>query len=106
MLGVAVLKGGGFLHEAVRDQLNELGAADGGWSIDTDHHGGGYARVPPALAEFTAAFSRRTGIPVEPIYTGKMLHALWRGIEQGRFARGTRLLALHTGGLQGARGRA
>lgn len=104
VLGVAVLKGGDFLREAVQGQLEALGAGHRQrWAIDTEHHGGGYAKVAPALAEFSAAFSRRTGIPVEPVYTGKMLHALWQDIEQGRFARGTRLLALHTGGLQGAR---
>lgn len=104
-LGVAVLKGGAFIVEAVRDGLAALDAAHNTrWSIALDAHGGGYARVEPALLAFCADFARRTGIPVEPVYTGKMLYALHRRITGGEFARGTRLLALHTGGLQGARG--
>jgi 1-aminocyclopropane-1-carboxylate deaminase len=74
------------------------------WSIDTEQHGGGYARVEPGLANFISDFQQRTGIPLEPVYTGKMLYALYRRIAAGGFAPGTRLLALHTGGLQGVRG--
>lgn len=105
VLGIAVLRGGGFLRAAVPDQLRSLGAGEGArWEIDTDSHCGGYARVTSELAAFTTDFCRCTGIPVEPVYTGKMLHALWQRIGQGRVAPGTRVLALHTGGLQGARG--
>jgi 1-aminocyclopropane-1-carboxylate deaminase len=104
-LGVAVLKDGDFLHAAVRAQLQELDAAACmRWRIDTHNHGGGYAKVAPALRQFVTQFGQRTDIPLEPIYTGKMLYALYSAIERGEFAPGTRLLALHTGGLQGARG--
>jgi len=105
VLGIAVLKGADFLNDTVRAQLRAAGVDDGGrWRIDTRHHGGGYARVSAALMEFIEDFRRRAGIPLEPVYTGKLFHALWRSIEAGEFARGTRLLAVHTGGLQGARG--
>lgn len=104
-LGIAVLKGGGFLAAAVREGLAAIDAVHcARWSIALDEHGGGYARVTPALLAFVDDFARRSGIPVEPVYTGKMLHALLRRVAAGQFARGTRLLALHTGGLQGARG--
>jgi len=105
VLGVAVLKGGQFLDDAVRGQLRAIGE-DGvaRWRIDTRHHGGGYAKVSLPLARFLEDFQRRTRVPLEPVYSGKLLHALWRGIEAGEFARGTRLLAVHSGGLQGARG--
>jgi 1-aminocyclopropane-1-carboxylate deaminase len=104
-LGIAVLKGGGFLDDAVRAGLAEAGAAHCvRWSIDLDQHGGGYARAASDLLAFVVDFTRRGGIPVEPVYTGKMLHALHRRITAGGFARGTRLVALHTGGLQGLRG--
>lgn len=106
-LGVAVLKGGEFLNAAVRDQLRAVGADDcRRWRIDTRHHGGGYARVTPALHQFVTEFTGRSGIAVEPVYTGKLLYALCMGITRGEFAPGTRLLALHTGGMQGWRDRA
>ena len=104
-LGLAVLKGGRFLEDAVRAQLRDLQApAAENWRIDLRHHGGGYARLSLELARFIEDFQRRTRIPLEPVYTGKLLHGLWRGITAGEFARGTRLLAVHSGGLQGARG--
>lgn len=104
-LGVAVLKDAGFLDTAVRADLQTADAAHcTRWSIDREHHGGGYARVTPALKTFVADFQRCSGIPIEPVYTGKMLHALYRRILAGEFAPVTRVLALHTGGLQGARG--
>ncbi len=104
-LGIAVLKGAGFLSDAVRAGLASIAAAHcTRWSVELDQHGGGYARASPELLAFVADFAQRSGIPVEPVYTGKMLHALHRRIVAGGFARGTRLLALHTGGLQGLRG--
>lgn len=104
-LGVAVLKGGEFLNAAVSASLQTAAAAHcTRWAIDTGQHGGGYARVAPALADFVADFQARSGIPLEPVYTGKMMYALYRRIVAGEFAPGARVLALHTGGLQGARG--
>ena len=104
-LGIAVLKGAGFLTDAVRAALTGIAAAQcTRWSLDLDEHGGGYARATPELLAFVSDFTARSGIPVEPVYTGKMLHALHRRCAAGEFARGTRLLALHTGGLQGLRG--
>ena len=47
---------------------------------------------------------RATGLPLEPLYTGKALLALKQQIEAGRFSPGTRLIFVHTGGLQGRRG--
>jgi 1-aminocyclopropane-1-carboxylate deaminase/D-cysteine desulfhydrase-like pyridoxal-dependent ACC family enzyme len=103
--GIAVLKGGDFLNAAVQTYLQEAGAAHcTRWSILTAEHCGGYARTTTALTEFIDDFQRRSGIPCEPVYTGKMLYALYRRILAGEFAAATRVLALHTGGLQGARG--
>lgn len=105
VLGIAVLKGAEPLYETVRAALREIDAAHcADWSIDTDWHCGGYARTPLDLQQFVDYFQQCTGVPVEPVYSGKMLYAIHRRIERGDYARGTSLLALHTGGLQGARG--
>ncbi len=105
VLGVAVLKGGAFIADHVRAHLRDIGAwhcTD--WHIDTDSHDGGYARASAGLCQFVTRFIQATGIAIEPVYSGKMLYAIHRGIERGEFTRGTRVLAVHTGGLQGARG--
>jgi 1-aminocyclopropane-1-carboxylate deaminase len=105
VLGIAVLKGAGSLTDNVHIALAAMGAEHcTHWSIDGEHHGGGYARVTPALEQFIGYFQQHSGISIEPVYSGKMLYAIHSRIERGDFARGTRLLALHTGGLQGARG--
>lgn len=105
VLGIAVLKGAHWLADTVRDTLCDIDAAHcARWSIDTDQHCGGYAHTPAGLEQFIDYFQQCTGVPIEPVYSGKMLYAIHRRIDGGNYARGSRLLAVHTGGLQGARG--
>ena len=66
--------------------------------------GRGFARVDAELAGFMAEFTARSGVPLDPVYTGKLFLGLHTLVGEGRFPPGTRVLALHTGGLQGARG--
>ncbi len=65
---------------------------------------GGFAKVDPLLLDFIERTEQASGVPLEPLYTGKALLALKQQIEAGRFAPGTRLIFIHTGGLQGRRG--
>lgn len=65
---------------------------------------GGFAKVDPLLLDFIEQTERASGIPLEPLYTGKALLALKQHVERDRFAPGTRLIFIHTGGLQGRRG--
>ncbi|MDF3201215.1 1-aminocyclopropane-1-carboxylate deaminase [Pseudomonas sp. 1912-s] len=65
---------------------------------------GGFAKVDPGLLEFIDATEQACGLPLEPLYTGKALLALKQRVEAGYFAPGTRLIFVHTGGLQGRRG--
>lgn len=65
---------------------------------------GGFAKVDPLLLEFMHATEQASGLPLEPLYTAKALLALKQQIEAGRFPPGTRLIFVHTGGLQGRRG--
>ncbi len=64
---------------------------------------GGFAKTDPALLDFIARHEAEAGIPLEPLYTGKALLALHDEVVAGRIAKGTRLIFLHTGGLQGKR---
>jgi len=65
---------------------------------------GGFARFDDPLLAFIDETERHTGIPLEALYTGKALLALRDQAAAGLFAPGTRLIFLHTGGLQGRRG--
>ncbi|MCY7296147.1 1-aminocyclopropane-1-carboxylate deaminase/D-cysteine desulfhydrase [Alteromonas sp. a30] len=100
VIGIAMLKGDTYLENLVRQLLpNEYPMP----RIIHDFHCGGYAKCPTQLATFCDNFAEQTHIPVEPVYSGKLFYAIMQLIEQGFFPKGSRLLALHTGGLQGAR---
>jgi 1-aminocyclopropane-1-carboxylate deaminase len=65
---------------------------------------GGFAKTDPHLLDFIDVSESQSGIPLEPLYTGKALLALHDEVMAGRFTPGTRLIFVHTGGLQGRRG--
>ncbi len=68
-----------------------------------DAHRQGFGRVDDELLSFVSAFQCATGVPLDPVYTGKALMALRQMLRAGKFARGSRLVFVHTGGLQGTR---
>ncbi len=74
------------------------------WALSGHSHLGGYGKVTPGLIEFINAFKHQTGIPLDPVYTGKMMYALLEDVRGGQIAPGSSVLAIHTGGLQGNRG--
>ena len=82
--------------------LGEAGLANRGYRL-VDASRGGFGRFDASLARFMVETERVSGLPLEPVYTAKALLALRGEVEAGRFPRGTRLLFVHTGGLQGRR---
>ncbi|MFS4417503.1 1-aminocyclopropane-1-carboxylate deaminase/D-cysteine desulfhydrase [Maribacter sp. 2307ULW6-5] len=76
----------------------------GRWEINTAYHFGGYGKINGALVHFINGFKTETGIPLDPIYTGKMLFGLLDMAKNDSFVHGTKILAVHTGGLQGIAG--
>jgi len=100
--GIAVLKEAEYLKQVIPELVPNAESIN--WQLHTQFHEGGYGKVSVKLAEFCQRFTEQTRIPIEPIYTGKMLFALWQLIEQGHFAAGSNIVALHTGGLQGLNG--
>lgn len=103
ILAIAVLKGADFITGEVC-RLHLAAATTPGWRIALDHHDGGYARFSPALWQWVQAFSAETGLPLEPIYSGKAMWGLFRELAAGRIARGSKIIFIHTGGLQGLAG--
>jgi 1-aminocyclopropane-1-carboxylate deaminase len=104
-LGFAVLKGASFLKDNVQSLLqNSDGNSFKNWDINLDYHLGGYARVKLELMDFVNRFTSLTNIPIEPIYTGKMLFGIYDQVSKGYFKDGSCIIAIHTGGLQGLRG--
>ena len=99
IMGFPALKGDFLKHEIKKYVLSNTN-----WSLNTNYHFGGYAKVSVELINFINKFKSETNIPLDPIYTGKMLFGLNDLIKKGTFKRGTKILAIHTGGLQGIDG--
>ncbi|WP_332874146.1 1-aminocyclopropane-1-carboxylate deaminase/D-cysteine desulfhydrase [Bowmanella yangjiangensis] len=101
LLGIAALKGEGYLEELVTNLLPQ--SAPTNWHIEHRFHFGGYAKSTAELHTFCQTFRSHTGIGIEPVYSGKACWALKQKLAEGYFPQGSRVLLIHTGGLQGAR---
>lgn len=65
---------------------------------------GGYGKIDIQLIRFINEFNEKTKIPLDPIYTGKMLYGIMDLLKKGHFKENSRIFAIHTGGLQGIDG--
>jgi 1-aminocyclopropane-1-carboxylate deaminase/D-cysteine desulfhydrase-like pyridoxal-dependent ACC family enzyme len=105
VLGFSVLRGADFLSRKVEKLVESFsGKIFHNWQINYDHHFGGYARIDIRLINFIEQFEQNTRIPLDPIYTGKMMFGIYELVKQGFFLKGTKIIAIHTGGLQGING--
>ncbi|MFH1194422.1 MAG: pyridoxal-phosphate dependent enzyme [bacterium] len=101
-LGFSALKNGNFLSDAVNKFLNDATLKScNNWSIITDYHFGGYAKINHELVEFVNEFERANNIPLDYIYTAKMMYGIFDLARTGFFKNGSTIIAVHTGGLQG-----
>jgi len=98
VLGFPALKGD-FLQEDIRKF-----AKQDNWELISDYHFGGYAKINEDLVTFINQFKQTNGMQLDPIYTGKMMFGILDLIKKGFFPKGSRILAIHTGGIQGISG--
>ncbi len=105
VLGFPVLKGGEFLKKEIDKLILERNSRTwGNWELITDYHFGGYAKYNWDLASFINKFKMDFRVQLDPVYTGKMMFGIFDLLEKDFFKKGSTLLAIHTGGLQGIRG--
>ncbi|MDM1083387.1 1-aminocyclopropane-1-carboxylate deaminase/D-cysteine desulfhydrase [Myroides odoratimimus] len=95
ILGFPALKGS-FLYEDIRKF-----ATNDNWDLVLDYHFGGYAKYNEELLSFLRELYRLTGVLFDPIYNGKMIYGVLEEIKKGRFKDNSKILVIHTGGLQG-----
>ncbi|MGB0948327.1 MAG: 1-aminocyclopropane-1-carboxylate deaminase/D-cysteine desulfhydrase, partial [Pseudoalteromonas marina] len=103
IIGIAVLKQAQYLIDEVRE-LSCKAKSQTNWQLLCDFHGGGYGKFTPELWAFCQHMDIKHNLPLEPIYSGKMMYAIWNLIEQDYFPPGSKIIAIHTGGLQGLEG--
>ncbi|OYQ24650.1 1-aminocyclopropane-1-carboxylate deaminase [Pseudomonas mandelii] len=89
--------------QQVESIVREAGVEEAAYEL-FDASRGGFAKVDPLLLSFIDQVEQASDIPLEPLYTGKALLMLKQQVEAGTFEKGTRLIFIHTGGLQGRRG--
>ena len=99
ILGVATLKQGDYLIPQIKRWIGEQPVHY--WKLLTQYHGGGYAKKSEFLQQKQQAFEQEFGIRLDPIYTIKMVNAFYDQLEQGSIKSGSKVILLHTGGLQG-----
>ncbi|MFS8081847.1 MAG: 1-aminocyclopropane-1-carboxylate deaminase/D-cysteine desulfhydrase [Ginsengibacter sp.] len=97
VLGFPILKG---LND-IQERMNFLGTQKTNWEIISSYHFGGYAKYNENLTRFMAEFYYKHQIPLDFVYTGKMMYGVYDLIRNNFFEKGARILCLHTGGLQG-----
>ncbi len=98
VLGFPALKGD-FLAEEIKKYTSKTN-----WELVLDYHFGGYGKVNQELIQFINTFIDQQHITLDPVYTGKMLFGIFDMVQKGVFSKNTRILATHTGGLQGIAG--
>jgi len=96
--GFPALKGG-FLDNEIRKFTRKEN-----WKLIKDYHFDGYAKINEELVTFINRFKSDHCIALDPVYTAKMMFGIMDLIDKGYFPFGSRILAIHTGGLQGIAG--
>lgn len=104
ILAINVLKGANYLYQQVKSLLPKHYNDEDKWQIVSGYHCGGYAKFSSDDLAQIQEISAITGIPLEPVYSGKMMLALFDLIKKGYFPKGHKIMLLHTGGLQGLGG--
>lgn len=99
VIGFSALKG-----DFLLDEIKKLTPKRENWKLQTDYHFGGYAKYNEELIRFINDFKLQTNIPLDPIYTGKMLYGIIDLVVKNNIKPNTKILAIHTGGLQGISG--
>jgi 1-aminocyclopropane-1-carboxylate deaminase len=98
VLGFPALKG-----DFLKDEIRKF-ATNKNWELITDYHFEGYGKVNEELIQFINQFYKQTQVPLDPIYTGKMVFGVIDLIQKNYFPNNAKILLIHTGGLQGIQG--
>jgi len=88
----------------LKKEINKLLLNATEYDFHQDYHFGGYAKTQPELIRFISDFASTTGIILDPVYTGKMMFAIFDLAKKNEFQANSKILAIHTGGLFGLLG--
>jgi len=100
IIGISSLKGDDTLSPSIKKFTK---ASSAYFNIFFDYHFGGYAKKTPELIDFMNEFYQKTNIPTDFVYTGKLIYGIFDLLKKGYFPGKSRILIIHSGGLQGNR---
>jgi len=98
-IGFIMLKDQGYLTNDIKDMTTH-----DNYILNRTYHFNGFGKVNDELVEFLNDFYRKTEIPLDPIYTGKMMYGIVKLANEDYFEPNSKVIAIHTGGLQGIKG--
>lgn len=98
IIGFSALKGN-FQRELIQRYVQRKN-----YEIIDDYVFGGYGKIDSELIRFINKFKTVTEVSLDPVYTGKMMFGILEMMKKNRFKKEARILAIHTGGLQGIKG--
>lgn len=100
VISISMLKNNHSLQEMINPLLQP---AHSRWQLIHEYSFGGYAKHTTGLLQFMNEFYQGTRIPSDFVYTGKLFYAVSDLLKKSFFPAGSRLLVIHSGGLQGNR---
>ena len=105
IIGLSALKGD-FLEVEINSLFRQFNLREfNNWHVNQNYHFGGYAKTSDDLFHFIREMEEQHDLPLDPIYTGKSFYGLLDLIRQDKFATGSKIMFIHTGGLQGRAGK-
>ncbi|OUV76079.1 MAG: 1-aminocyclopropane-1-carboxylate deaminase [Flavobacteriales bacterium TMED123] len=99
VIGFPAIKGIKQLEHDIRKWTNKEN-----WKLINDYVFGGYAKLSDKLVDFIIDFNNKHQISLDAIYTGKMMLGILDLISKDYFPKGSSILVIHSGGLQGNKG--
>lgn len=100
VIGIPILKNEASIETEIKSMLIHKEAP---FTLLHSYHLGGYAKTSPALFTFMNQLWQTEKIPTDIVYTGKLLYAVESLLKENYFKKGSKILVIHSGGLQGNR---
>ncbi|MBK6834724.1 MAG: 1-aminocyclopropane-1-carboxylate deaminase/D-cysteine desulfhydrase [Bacteroidetes bacterium] len=106
-IGIPVLKGAEFLVKEILQFQSDYNKTQSKLhkslapQLIYDYHFGGYANTNSELLQFMEVFENEYSIPLDKIYTSKLMFAFFDLLKKDFFRPNSSLVLVHTGGLQG-----
>jgi len=99
LYGFTPMKQGRYLEQVIKSNLPP--EKDRNWQLIDEWHFGGFGKFDAVLIDFMNRFYDSHGIPLDLVYTAKMMYGVEQLLMRGSFNKADAILCIHTGGLQG-----